>query len=74
MFGSYYAEFALGLVLLAAAAGFWVLLLRLFRSPAVPVPGPFRGDMAAQLSTIFEIALLAFGLAAVFDAAVKMIP
>jgi hypothetical protein len=72
MFGSYYAEFALGLMLLAVAAGLWVLLLRLFRRPAGP--GPFRGEMAAQISTIFEIALLAFGLTTIFDAAVHMIP
>ncbi len=72
MFGSYYAEFALGLVFLAVAAGFWVLLLRIFRRPVVPAP--FRGEMAAQISTVLEIALLAFGLAAMLDAAVHLIP
>jgi len=72
MFGSYYAEFALGLVFLAVAAGFWVMLLRIFRHPVVPVV--FRGTMAAELLTVLEIALLAFGLAALIDAVAKAIP
>ena len=72
MFGSYYAEFALGLVFLAVAVGFWVLLLRIFRRPMVPAP--FRGEIVAQISTILEITLLAFGLAAMFHAAVNLIP
>jgi hypothetical protein len=72
MFGSYYAEFALGLVFLAVAAGFWVLLLRIFHRPVVPAP--FRGEMVAQISTVLEITLLAFGVAAILDALVNIIP
>lgn len=72
MFGSYYAELALGVVFLAVAVGFWLLLLRIFRRPVTPVL--FRSTMAAELSTVLEIALLAFGTAAVIDAVAKAIP
>jgi tellurite resistance protein TehA-like permease len=71
MFGSYYAEIAVGLGFLAAA----VLLLRYlhyaFRHE--PLPLLLRGDMAAQLSAVLEVALLAFGAAALIDAAAKAV-
>lgn len=71
MIGSYYTEIALGLGFLAAA----VLLLRYlhyaFRHE--PLPLLLRGDMAAQLSAVLEVALLAFGAAALIDAAAKAV-
>ncbi|GAB4353131.1 MAG: hypothetical protein Kow00114_02180 [Kiloniellaceae bacterium] len=72
MFGSYYAEFAIGLGFLAAAA----LLLRYFYHAFrhKPVPLLLRGDMVAELSAVLEVALVAFGVAALIDAAAKAIP
>jgi len=72
MLGSYQAEFVLGLAILAVAALLWRYLLFAFRR--VPVPFLLRSGMAAELSAVLEIALLAFGCAALIDAAVKAIP
>ena len=71
MFGSYYVELGFGLAFLCIAAGLWRYLLYAFRR--VPVPALFRNSMAAELSTVMEIALLAFGTAFVIDAAVKVL-
>jgi hypothetical protein len=72
MLGSYQAEFVIGLAILGVAALLWRYLLSAFRR--VPVPYLLRSNMAAELSTVFEIALLAFGVAALIDATVKAIP
>lgn len=72
MFGSYQAEFVVGLAILAVAALLWRYLLSAFRR--VPVPLFLRSNMAAELSTVAEIALLAFGVAALIDATVKALP
>jgi len=72
MFGSYQVEFVIGLAILAVAVLLWRYLLSAFRR--VPVPYILRSTMAAELSTVLEIALLAFGVAALIDAAVKALP
>jgi hypothetical protein len=72
MLGSYQVEFVAGLAILAAAALLWRYLLSAFRR--VPVPFLLRSSMAAELSAVLEIALLAFGVAALIDAAVKALP
>lgn len=69
MFGSYQAEFIAGLAILGAAAFLWRYLLTAYRK--VPPPLLLRSDMAAELSAVLEIALVAFGVAALIDAAVK---
>ena len=70
MFGSYSFEFAVGVVFLCIAAALWFYLLRAFRR--TPLPAVLRPAMAAELSTVLEIALLAFGFAALIDAAAKV--
>lgn len=72
MFGSYYTEIAVGLGFLVAAALLLRYLHYAFRHE--PLPLLLRGDMAAQLSAVLEVALLAFGAAALIDAAAKAIP
>lgn len=69
MFGSYQVEFIAGLAILAAAVIIWRYLLTAFRK--VPLPLLLRADMAAEISAVVEIALLAFGVTALIDAAVK---
>lgn len=71
MFGSYYAEIAVGFGFLAAAAFLLRYLHQAFRHE--PVPLLLRGDMAAQLSAVLEVALFAFGAAALIDAAAKAV-
>lgn len=71
MFGSSFAEFGLGITFLVAAGVLWRYLLHTFRHE--PLPLLFRGEMAAELSAVLEIALLAFGAAALIDAAVKAV-
>jgi hypothetical protein len=72
MFGSIPAEFTFGLVLLALAAVLWRFLLRAFRRQ--PLPLLLRSEMAAPLSTVVEVGLLAFGCAALIDATAKLLP
>lgn len=73
MFGSYfYIELVVGLAFLAAAAILWRYLLHAFRRERPPFL--LRTNMAAEVSTVLEIALLAFGVAALIDFAVKAIP
>jgi hypothetical protein len=72
MFGSYQVELVFGLAILAAAALLWRYLLSAFRR--VPPPLLLRSSMAAELSTVLEVALLAFGCAALIDVAVKVLP
>jgi hypothetical protein len=72
MLGSYQVEFVAGLAILAVAALLWRYLLFAFRR--VPVPLLLRSNMAAEFSTVLEIALLAFGCAALIDAVVKALP
>lgn len=69
MFGSYQVEFVAGLAILGTAAILWRYLLHAFRKQ--PVPLLLRSNMAAELSAVLEIALAAFGAAALIDAAVK---
>ncbi|MGD1880220.1 MAG: hypothetical protein ACFB13_22300 [Kiloniellaceae bacterium] len=69
MFGSYSVEFAVGLIVLCTAGALWVYLLRAFQR--TPLPALLRPAMAAELSAVLEIALLAFGLAALIDGAAK---
>lgn len=69
MFGSYQFEFVAGLAILGIAALLWRYLLTAFRK--APPPLLLRSGMAAELSAVLEIALLAFGTAALIDAAVK---
>jgi len=71
MFGSYYTEIGVGLAFLAAAVLLLSYLHHAFRHE--PVPLLLRGDMAAQLSAVLEVALLAFGAAALIDAATKAV-
>jgi len=70
MFGSSFAEFGVGIAFLVAAALLWRYLLHAFRKQ--PLPAVFRAEMAGELSAVAEVALLAFGTAAVIDAAVKV--
>ncbi len=72
MSGSVPAEFAFGLVLLGLAAVLWRYLLHAFRRQ--PLPLLLRSEMAAPLSTVVEVALLAFGCAALIDATAKFLP
>ena len=72
MFGSYYLELAVGLAILGFAAALWLYLLRAYRRAVVP--SLLRSDMAAQLSAVAEIALLALGTAYVIDAVIRAIP
>ena len=69
MFGSYYVEFVAGLCFLAVAVLLWRYLLNAFRHE--PLPFFLRSEMAAEISTVLEIALLAFGAAALIDGAAK---
>lgn len=71
MFGSYF-ELAIGLTAIALAAALWRYLVYAFRR--IPVPFFLRSGMAAELSAVLEIALLAVGLAYVVDGLAKMIP
>jgi hypothetical protein len=71
MFGSSFAEFGLGVGFLVAAVLLWRYLLHAFRQQ--PLPFVFRAEMAGELSAVLEIALLAFGAAALIDAAVKAV-
>ena len=71
MFGSYFAEFGLGIAFLIAAVVLWRYLLHVYRHE--PLPFLFRAEMAAELSAVIEIALLAFGAAALIDAIAKAV-
>jgi len=72
MFWTSQGELLLGLAMLVAAVILWRYLLKAFRRQ--PPPFFLRFDMAAQLSVVVEIALLVFGLAALIDAGVKILP
>ena len=72
MLGSYQVEFLVGFAILGVAALLWRYLLSAFRR--VPPPLFLRSNMAAELSTVLEIALFAFGVAALIDATVKALP
>jgi hypothetical protein len=72
MFGSYYLELAVGLAFLGVAAVLWGYLLRAFRRK--PLPALLSYGMAGEISTIVEVALLAFGTVATIDALARAIP
>ncbi len=65
MFGSVYLELILGLALFGLAIGSWILLMRASRRPVPPLI--LRSNFGAEVTTISEVALVAFGLAAIID-------
>ncbi len=65
MFGSVYLELILGLCLFGLAVGSWILLMRASRRPVPPLI--LRSNFGAEVTTISEVALVAFGLAAIID-------
>ena len=65
MLGSLYLELLTGLALLAFVAVSWVYLLRASRRPVPPFI--LRSNFGGEVAAISEIALLAFGVAAVID-------
>lgn len=69
MFGSYYLETVAGLVALACAVLLWRYLVRGFRQ--TPRPALLRFEMAGELSSVIELALLVFGITYVVDGVVK---
>jgi len=72
MFGSYFLELAAGASILVVAVFLWRYLLQAFRRS--PLPVLLRPAMAAEMSTILEIALLALGTSFVIDGLVHAIP
>ena len=71
MFGSSYFEIGTGVVVLVLAGALWRFLLYAFRRQ--PAPVFLRSAMAAEVSTVLEIALLAFGGAYLIDGLAKAV-
>lgn len=65
MFGLAYLELVLGLVLLGLAIGSWIFLMRASRRPVPPLI--LRSSFGGEVTTISEVALVAFGVAAIID-------
>ena len=65
MFGSVYLELVFGLGLLGLAVVSWVFLMRASRRPVPPLI--LRSSFGGEITTISEVALVAFGLAAIID-------
>lgn len=72
MFGSYFIELIAGIAVLALAALLWPVLLRAFRRE--PVPAFLRPALAAEISIVFEVALVAVGVSLLIDGVAKAIP
>lgn len=70
MFGSIYLELLIGLCLLGLVAVSWVYLLRASRRPVPPLI--LRSNFGGEVAAISEIALLAFGIAAIIDFLAKV--